>query len=342
MNIEDEWENFFATDNLKEEIVSVKPVAMLECDVPKCSPIYISTKTNIAYFNTNIDLVDVFWNIKMTDYCDDRDGIIKKQMKFNSTSSDEQDLVDVMYQKENVFKTHDITTHIDTLTLKKGVYKDVRKITIGISNKDIQSFRTKKKSAFYNCFVVILRLFDIERDSFKEVHIKVFNTGKIEVPGIQDDEMFYRSVEYMRNILREYYPKINYSKEAVETVLINSNFSCGYIVNREKLYDLLVNRYKIPSLYDPCSYPGVQSKYTITEVDRIIELSFMIFRTGSVLIVGKCEKEHIVIVYEFLKEFFTSEYNNINQDNTRIDVETTKVKKQPKQRKKTINRLVVK
>ena len=166
------------------------------------------------------------------------------------------------------------------------------------------------------------------------------NTGKIEVPGIQDDEMFYRSVEYMRNILREYYPEINYAKGDVETVLINSNFSCGYIVNREKLYDLLVNKYEIPSLYDPCSYPGVQSKYTITVMDQIIELSFMVFRTGSVLIVGKCEKEHLVIVYEFLKELFKSEYNNIAQDNTRIDVEKVKVKKQPKQRKKIITRYV--
>ena len=62
-------------------------------------------------------------------------------------------------------------------------FKDVRKISIGISKKDMLTNRTKKKGAFYNCFVIILRVF--EEIKFKEYHIKIFNTGKIELPGIQ-------------------------------------------------------------------------------------------------------------------------------------------------------------
>ena len=34
-------------------------------------------------------------------------------------------------------------------------FKDIRKVSIGISKKDIMSYRSKKKSAFYNCFVII-------------------------------------------------------------------------------------------------------------------------------------------------------------------------------------------
>ena len=51
-------------------------------DVPKCSDIYISTKTKIAYLNKNVDLVDIFWNIKTILYHEAREGVIKKQMKF--------------------------------------------------------------------------------------------------------------------------------------------------------------------------------------------------------------------------------------------------------------------
>ena len=58
-------------------------------EVPKCSPIYISTKTNIAYFNVAIDLKKTFWEILVMDYGDDREGIVKKQMKFNSSSKEE-------------------------------------------------------------------------------------------------------------------------------------------------------------------------------------------------------------------------------------------------------------
>ena len=123
-------------------------------------------------------------------------------------------------------------------------------------------------------------------------------------------------------------------------MLINSNFSCGYLINRENLYDILVKKYKIQSLYDPCSYPGVQSKYIINDktAEKQITLSFMIFRTGSVLIVGKCSKEHIIMVYEFLKELFKNEYKIINQNGLNIDKEIEKPKKNIKSRKKIIFR----
>lgn len=37
----------------------------------------------------------------------------------------------------------------------------------------------------------------------------------------------------------------------------------------------------------------------------------MIFRTGSVLIVGKCEEEVLFIIYEFLKGILVAEYGKI-------------------------------
>jgi hypothetical protein len=313
-------------------------------EVPKCSPIYISTKTNIAYFNVAIDLKKTFWEILVMDYGDDREGIVKKQMKFNSSSKEEQDTIEEMYDKETKFKSFDVINHIDTTSSKTDTFKDVRKITVGISKKDILSYRTKKKSAFYNCFVTILRLWDETGEKFREVHMKIFNTGKVEVPGIQDDEMFFRSIDYMKDMLIGDYCDIDYSRDKIDTVLINSNFSCGYLINRENLFDVLVNKYKIQSLYDPCSYPGVQSKYSITEdggsggSGRVVELSFMIFRTGSVLIVGKCENRHIMIVYEFLKGLFAREYETIHQhDHLGIGMKEKVVKPQ-KQRKRTIVR----
>jgi len=338
MDIENEWENFLICDNSRESEVIYENEAVNMKQIPKCSPIYISTKTNIAYFNNSIDLDDIFWKIDIIDYYENKNGIIKKQMKFNSLSKEELENIEDMYEKETKYKTTDVITHIDTSYSKKGVFKDVRKISVGISKKDVMSYRTKKKSAFYNCFVLILRLFNKNDNTFKEIHMKIFNTGKIEVPGIQDDEIFYKSIDFIRDMLSKFYEDIDYSKNKVETVLINSNFTCGYLVNREKLFDILIKKYKIQSLYDPCSYPGVQSKYIINDDGKEITLSFMIFRTGSVLIVGKCDKKHLMVVYEFLKNIFKSEYENINQNDTTIDLTKEKVKKQNKQRKKTIIR----
>ena len=88
---------------------------------------------------------------------------------------------------EKRFVNQNILSHIDNPD-GRVKFKDVRKINIGISKKDIESYRSKIKSAFYNCFVLIIRI-KLD-DDFKELHVKVFNTGQLEIPGIKKDEMF--------------------------------------------------------------------------------------------------------------------------------------------------------
>ena len=111
-----------------------------------------------------------------------------------------------------------------------------------------------------------------------------------------------------------------------ETVLINSNFNCGYFINRDKLFDKLKIKYKLHTSYDPCSYPGIMSKFWynpgedvqtgIKQAKNALQISFMIFRTGSVLIVGKCEDDTLMDIYHFLKNMFHSEYLTIYSENT--------------------------
>ena len=95
-----------------------------------------------------------------------------------------------------------------------------------------------------------------------------------------------------------------------ETVLINSNFDCKFCINRCVLFDILKNKYNLNVSYDPCSYPGIQCKY---DVGNNKTVSFMIFRTGSILIVGRCEEEIIVNVYTFLKELLCKEHIDISE-----------------------------
>jgi hypothetical protein len=68
--------------------------------------------------------------------------------------------------------------------------------------------------------------------------------------------------------------------------------------------------------------------------DKQNYISFMVFRTGSVLIVGKCDDIFLYEVYEFLKKIFHDEYTNIaTQTNSPVIKKELKPKKQ---RKKTI------
>jgi len=359
-NIDNEWANFISTkyddassdnddENYEEqddELISANLSFDFNSNTPKSSEIYISTKTKIAYLSTPIPLKDIFWSIPVIPYAKPCNGVIKKQIKFNSLSMEElKDIQDRL--KNEVYYDEHIITSINNPT-GRTKFKDIRKISIGISKKDLMSYRSKKKSAFYNCFVLILRLkvenkINTNNNSsntnntspfiYKEYHVKVFNTGKLEIPGIQNEVIFDKILEQIIEILQPYFQeKIIYKDNSTETVLINSNFNCGFFINREVLYDILRYKYKIQAIYDPCSYPGIQCKFyynpdvgvqtgiQISEENKhmyqnVKEVSFMIFRTGSVLIVGKCDENVLILIYEFLKIILNNEYIQICQKN---------------------------
>jgi TATA-box binding protein (TBP) (component of TFIID and TFIIIB) len=368
INVDDEWSSFISNhyeedvsdddvdvDNKENQYVldkkasikTVEPKLYNNINAPTPSNIYISTKSKIAYLTEPIDL-RIFWDIPIIPYATPKNGVIKKQIKINSKSQEELDDIQSRLQKELYFDEH-VMSHIDNPS-GRIKFKDIRKITIGISKKDIMSYRSKKKQAFYNCFVMIIRL-KIDVD-FKEFHIKVFNTGKLEIPGVQNDEMFEMVLKSIIQILQPHSPtQLCYNKTS-DTVLINSNFNCGFYIDREMLYDILRSKYNIQAIYDPCSYPGIQCKFyynkdigvqtgkQITTENKgkytnIVEVSFMIFRTGSVLIVGMCEEDVLIEIYNFLKLLLLAEFENVCQGLLDGNHNLLKDKKK-KIRKKTI------
>jgi len=371
INIDEEWEKFLSSNDndndndilsddeeinkliYDNKIISANMSIDLETETPKASNIYISTKTKIAYLNIPISLKEVFWKIPVIPYSKPCNGVIKKQIKFNSSTIEEFLIIQEKLKNEIYYEEH-IITSINNPT-GRIKFKDIRKVSIGISKKDIMSYRCKKKSAFYNCFVLILRI--KINDNFKEFHVKVFNTGKLEIPGIQNESIFVLILNQVLEFLQPFIPdKLAYKDNSNETVLINSNFNCGFFVNRESLYDILKMKYNIQAIYDPCSYPGIQCKFyynpdidlqngsQISEENKdlyknVKEVSFMIFRTGSVLIVGKCDENVLLIIYEFLKNILITEYKQICQKNIKqSDNEISKniIDKRKKIRRKNI------
>ncbi len=341
-DLDDEWENFLSNpDDTSEQQNNTEPRLLVSNsennipeNIPECSQIKISTKTKIIYLNQHINLNDLFWKLKLIDYMELKEGILKKQIKYNFTSKKEIDEVENKLKKENNVDVK-IIRQIDNPT-GRVQFKDIRKITIGITKSDISTKKVKEKSAFYNCFVVILRVF--LDPNYKEIHVKVFNTGKLEIPGIKDDIMLEKIIDLFIKLIQPFYhDNIFNIKEKNETVLINSNFTCNYFINREKLFNILKYKYKIKSNYDACSYPGILCrKFKHKEYT----LSFMIFRTGSVLIVGKCEIDIIQEVYEYLKQIFRDEYYEIcipqNNNIKNQKLESEKKKSVKKKKKKTI------
>jgi len=362
MSTDEEWLNFISgkmedislNDDISENEIK-EPVLQ-----PVCEDLYISTKTKVLYLNQAMDIHHIFWLIPIVEYWRPKEGVIKKQMKIVSKTKEEYEeyrakLENIYYYKDHVIK------QVDNPTARRIKFKDERKITVGISKKDIMNSRGKPKNAFYNCFAMILRF--RYKDEFKEIHVKVFNTGKLEIPGILHNDLLHIVQRMILEIIQPHvntpliYTDVN---RGDENVLINSNFNCGFYINRDKLHMIMRSeKYGIESAYDPCSYPGVKCKFyynndltydlekqqgRVLEKDRTMklselveskkytEISFMIFRTGSCLIVGNCSEKILILVFEFIKLFLKQEYHLISIVN---EYPVNKVKK-VKLRKRTI------
>lgn len=361
-SIDDEWSSFLNGNSdeitfMKKE--SVDTVPNINAIVPECEDLYISTTTKVLFLNRPIDIDTIFWKLPVIDYTLPTNGIVKKQMKIISKTPEEfekyaQHLKDIKYYNEYIIKK------INNPTARRMKFKDERKITIGISKKDIMNCRGKVKNAFYNCFALIMRF--LYEGVYKEIHVKVFNTGKLEIPGILNENLLNDVKDLIITFIQPHIDDEIYyiEKDMEDNVLINSNFNCGYFINRDKLYSIVKgDKYRIETAYDPCSYPGVKCKFyfnnhkpfdkdiqkgLIEEADRNMkqyelddnkkytEISFMVFRTGSCLIVGNCTEKILRFVYEYIKQLLYDEFIHISVPG---DIEPIKEKK-VKLRKKLI------
>ena len=351
MDINDEWKMFLSSSDIKDNDRKNEIQENCTVSVPIPTKLYISTKTNIAYLkqekkdtiiaesdnesdnendneNDNekekekeIDILSLFWDVPVIPYEAPTNGILKKQILIKSEK--EEDLQKIKDKLLNIKHYDELI--ITSINNPKGrvKFKDKRKISIGLCKKDITSFRCKQKSAFDNCVAFIMRL-NIE-GIFKEYHIKLFNTGKLEIPGVKDGNIFDLIIENLIAMLKPYVDLylLPTSDNNME-VLINSNFNCGFYIKRDVLYKILKYEKNISTIYDPCMYPGIQCKYNyeINNDDGTTthkKVSFMIFRTGSVLIMGKCKEYILFEMYEIISKLLVEKYESISQGNIEND-----------------------
>jgi hypothetical protein len=336
----------------------------IEGPAPECGTLHISTKTKVLFLNCEIDTLKTFWGIPVIDYWRPVEGVVKKQIKLTTNSKEELDEMQTRLQNCGHRYTEMVIKTVDVSNGKKTKFKDDRKITIGTSKKDIMNCRGKQKKAFMNCFAIIIRF--LYEGEFREVHVKVFNTGKLEIPGVPEDEMLdmvrLKVIQYLQPFL-DANPLDYVRKDGIdsdEDVLINSGFQCGFCINQKAFYSILRSeKYGIETSYDSCHYPGIRCKYyyrnylpdthpeqngRIGSDDNGIKLSqlemskkytcvsFMIFSTGNCLVVGNCSKAILLHVFEFMKRLLKDEYGHIYLPTP----DTIAKLKKKKQRKKTV------
>lgn len=350
--LDNEWAKFLASMNnsniVSSEVVSepsepkkAKASTTSSKEVPECKDLYISTQTKQIRLNqSNIDVSRIFWEIPIVDYWKPVEGIIKKQMKVACFSKDECEETTRRLQQYPYFNEK-VMKQTDNPNSTKHKFKRESKVTVGISTKNVMNCRGKEKGgAMFNCFAITIR-FRNESGRFQEIHVKVFNTGKLEIPGINNQALLVRVSEYLIRILAPFFETpIEFLENTSDNdnVLINSNFHCGFNINREKLHNIIKRKYKIDTLYDSCKYPGINCKFyfnreigfdterqhgvikqedhclkmdELQETHKYIKITFVIFQTGSCIIVGNCSEKVLRFVYDFVKKMLHDEYFDI-------------------------------
>ena len=139
--LDKEWLNFTTNKTIHKKDER-KKISRNEIE-ENISDIYISTKTKIAYLNVTIPLHDIFWKLPVLDYSIPKNGILKKSIKINCTNEKESNELNKLISNEKNINV----SIISNLKTDKH-YKDVRKIDIGICQKDLLSYRMKKKVHF--------------------------------------------------------------------------------------------------------------------------------------------------------------------------------------------------
>ena len=225
-------------------------------------------------------------------------------------------------------------------------YKNEDVIHVKGINPKNQSKKSGKKGKFYNSLTIITQP---ESGFFN--NIKLFRNGSISGTGIKKIENGEISVRLILNRIKNFTEEIvsidnnpglmnedcgmnNYS-----IALINSDYEVAFEIKRILLHSLLVNKYKIFSSYEPCIYPGVNTKYfwnteyanmeypgkcyctvpckgngTGTGNGECKKVTIAIFQSGSLIITGARSLEQIETAYHFINNVFERHHPELRQE----------------------------
>lgn len=233
-------------------------------------------------------------------------------------------------------------SHIPYWWIGEGILKiefgDDRK---GACMEDILHTTTKTKKRFFNQSSMVFRL-QLPEGGWKEVNIKLFKNGGFQMTGISSETMARTALEHM--IALNWTPGRNiwttrpFIKQ-FDVCMMNSDYSVGHAIRRERLYKILVEEYGLWSTFEPTIYQGVNTKFFWNKarpaaappgicvcptpcdgaasgygIGKCKKITISPFRTGSIIITGAKHMEQLEDAYAFLNDVFRAHPDVLRDD----------------------------
>lgn len=202
---------------------------------------------------------------------------------------------------------------------------------LGAAYKDIFTNRKVTTKSFFNQSTIVLRKFVSEGAGWKEVNIKLFANGGIQMTGVSSKDFAVDAVLILLSILHKL-PRSPFQGTAPTTVtkivvpLINTDYSLDHDIQQDNLHRILIEKYNLFSMLEKTIYQGVNTKYFYNKTGthpgictcakfckgqgngsgegECKRITMSIFRTGRIIITGGRDMEQIEAAYLFLNSVF--------------------------------------
>jgi len=187
-----------------------------------------------------------------------------------------------------------------------------------------KSRKPEKKKTFFN--QVTLHV-----NCEKIVNVKLFNNGKVQMTGLKyeghGEKVLDTIIPELLRLDKTHETKIlstsQVKYEPMNIACINSDFSIGYPIKREVLHREIVKAGYYSS-YEPCIYPGVNSKYyynTLTpggickcsipctgkgkglSEGDCKKITVAVFKSGESIITGARNRDQLTTAHKFITNF---------------------------------------
>ena len=209
------------------------------------------------------------------------------------------------------------------------------------STKKKRVKNTVKKNCFQNQATLIINLQEERR-----INLKIFRNGKVQMTGLKSQEegtqacnILIKLILDMKSVLPDlvidyYNPenKIPFISD-LKIVLINSDYSAGFKMKRDKLHEILFNK-NIYVSYEPDIYPGVNAKFYWNKSKKnndgicncksectgkgdgngdgkCKKITIATFQSGNVIITGARDFSQTKDAYNFINSVFSENFNEI-------------------------------
>jgi hypothetical protein len=217
----------------------------------------------------------------------------------------------------------------------KAKAKAQEKIVVGTCSRDELTKRKKSKNIFFNQSTLVVRREHTKtadgQPVYKEVNIKLFKNGGIQMTGIPSDSFAQETLAWLAKELTLFSQPVlegEAKPHKYNIQLINSDYHINGNINREKLHEILIGRYNLFSSFESTIYQGCDTKYFYNEsappgstegvcpcgdsicvgngdgrtLGQCKEITISPFHTGSIIITGARRFEQIDKAYVFINK----------------------------------------